>query len=80
MDRTRDAASFTGQTLAWFEAGEEAAASERDEAAEQAAPARRLWRALAFLVVLAIAGFAAVLLARHYGLIDLPADVSLPWE
>ena len=78
MDHTRDAASFTGQTLAWFDQGEEAAASERDAAAEQDAAGRRLWPVLVFLLALALVGFAAVLLASHYGLIDLPAELRLP--
>jgi hypothetical protein len=81
MDRTSDAASFTGETLAWFDEGEQLAASERAAVAEQPAARRRFVRALGVLFALAIAGFAGVLVARHFGLtIELPVDLRLPWE
>jgi len=80
MDHTRDATGFTGETLAWFDEGEELAALERDEAAEGLHSRRRVGLAVGVLVALAIAGFAAVLIARHYGLIDLPAELRLPWD
>jgi ferric-dicitrate binding protein FerR (iron transport regulator) len=81
MDQTRDAASFTGQTLAWFDQGEAQAAMECETAAERPVPRRRVRRAVGFLLVIAIAGLGGVLVARHYGVpIDLPADLRLPWE
>ncbi len=73
MDRPADAAKFTGQTLAWFEQGEALAASEVATAAELRARRGRVRIALGIVVVCAILGFAAVLVARHYGLtFELP--------
>jgi hypothetical protein len=73
-------ASFTGQTLRWFEEGEEIAASERQAAARRARRRRgRLGSALGMLVALAIVGFAAVVVAQHYGLLtELPWELELP--
>jgi hypothetical protein len=82
MQRTVDAANFTGQTLAWFEEGEVLAASERAAAAEPTLYIRRrrshpFFTALVVLMVLALLGFAGILAADYFG-IALPFE--LPWE
>jgi hypothetical protein len=74
MDRSFDAAKFTGETLAWFEEGEQAAANELALAAElDAEPGRWRW-AFRVVAVSTIIGIAAFLVARHFEL-----SFQLPW-
>jgi hypothetical protein len=82
MDRSVDAARFTRQTLTWFEEGELLAASERATAAELTAQRGRAGFAVGVLIALALLGCAAVLAARHFGLVafELPWGLTFPWE
>ena len=82
MDRTADAANFTGETLAWFEQGEVIAANEISTAAELNAQRRRTRLAFGVVVVFALLGIAGVLGASYLGLLslELPWGLSLPWQ
>lgn len=81
MEHDVDAAKFTGQTLAWFDEGEAQAESERATAAERAGDRGGFGRFLLILLVLAALGFGGVLVARELGYaVELPWELSLPWE
>ena len=82
MDRTADAAKFTGETLAWFEQGEVLAANEISTAAALNARRRRTRLAFGFIVACTLLGAAGALGASYLGLLslELPWGLSLPWQ